>query len=174
MKSTTITSVLLVAIFLGCNREEQHLLSTAETVLPGNWYIEAVELPGTYGTTYQGSTIRSDTIIFDVGTIEIDQFSIAELEFDYAVPGVNCSVEILNEEFPYMIKHIFISGSEIFAYFRWNGPQGAFEISTPVEEFIWSSHIFNANYYVVVKDNDHIQLEKGNDRERHVIHMVRM
>lgn len=173
MKSTT-TALLLVAICLSCNREEQHLITLAETVLPGKWRIEAVEIPGNCGMIYQGTSIRTDTIIFDVGTIEIDQFSIATLDFDYEIPGVNCSVNIMNEEFPYMIKHIFITGSEIFAYFRWNGPQGVFEISTPGKEFLSSSHIFNENYYVVVEDNNHIQLEKGNDREGRVIHMVRM
>lgn len=173
MKST-ISILVFVAIFLSCNQEEQHLLSSAEAILPGNWYIEAVELPANSRITYQGNSIRTDTILFDVGTIEIGPFSIADLDQDYEVPGVNCTATILNEVFPYMIKHIIIAQSEIFVYFRWNGPYGVYEINTPGEEFIWSSFIFNNSYYVVVTDNDHIQLEKANDRESHVIHMSRM
>lgn len=174
MKSATFTLLFLVPIFLGCNREEKHLIATAETVLPGNWHIEAVELRGNYGIKYEGSPIRSDTIINDLGTIEIDKFSVAALDYDYEVPGVSCRVEILNEEFPFMIKQIIITGSEIFGYFRWNLPEGVHEFDSTTEEFVWSSRIFNNNYYVVIKNNNSIQLEKANNRKGHVIYLERM
>ncbi|HZY10423.1 MAG TPA: hypothetical protein VFF29_04650 [Bacteroidota bacterium] len=167
--------LLTLALSFSCNLEEGRLLNRVEDVLPGNWHIESVELPGYgLGITYEGNTFYNDTILYDVGTIEIAPFDIEKLDLQNPnAPPVPCLLTIKTEAFPYQIKRLFISGDEAFSNFGYAG-EGVNIIDTPGEEFIWSSDIFDNNYYIVIIDDNHIRLEKGNNRDGHVLTLERM
>ena len=166
---------LTLPLSFSCNLEEGRLLNRSEDVLPGTWQIESVALPGYgLGITYEGNTFYGDTILYDVGEIEIEQFQSSRLDLQstdgYHVP---CTLTLKNEIFDYRIDRLFISGDELFAGFRPSG-EGVNIIDTPGEEFLSTSHIFNNNYYIVIIDDNHIRLEKGNNRQGHVLTLERM
>ncbi len=176
MKTNHIFSLLITAMTLGCIKEETGLLHSAEKVVPGIWQIESVQLPRNgSGVTYQGNTFIADTTLFDVGRIEINNFSTDTLS-----PQINdqhrvkCVVTIGNETFPFCINHLGLSGSEIFSGFEWNGPPGIDTIDTPGEQFIWSAFIFNNNYIIQIVNEDNIVLRKASDQNGHVITLKRM
>ena len=127
------------------------------------------------GITYQGNTFYVDTILFDIGSIEIPEFSGDTLNSINLNPGkVRLTVTIENESFPYSINSLTTSGDEIFSIIRYNGPPGSFPIDTPGEKFLWSTFVFNSNYVITIIDNDHIELAKANDKNDHVITLKRL
>ena len=177
MKTNYITILLFAGILLGCTNERMKLLSEAEKVLPGNWRIESVRLPKDgLGITYQGNTFIADTILFEVGSIEINNFSADTLPHlaNHQHGKVKCNLTIGNEVFPIAITRLFISGDEIFSGFEYNGPHGTFPINTDGEKFFWSSRIFNDNYIITIINEDKVELGKSNDRHDHVITLNRL
>jgi hypothetical protein len=148
------------------------LLHQAESVLPGIWHIESVQLPKYgLGITYRGQKFYRDTVLNDVGTFEIDHFKTDTLEL-YKTK-VRCDLFLDGEHFPYSLNHLIISGGEIFSYFRMNVSDGIHTIDTPGKAFVFSSYIFNNNYVVQIVDHDHVLLLKANHRDGHVISLVR-
>src|SRR5687767_10522770 len=167
----SLLSILFIVI--GCSNERIRILNQAEDVMPGNWHIESVRLPRYgQGVTYQGNTFMSDTILFDIGTFEIEPFSADSLK-----PGlpakVKCNLIIDNEDFPFSINTLVASGEDIFTFIGFNGPEGTFPITTLAEKFIWSSYIFMDNYFIKIIDEDHIELQRANQRSEHVITLKR-
>jgi hypothetical protein len=152
------------------------LLSQAESALPGSWHIESIRLPGYgLGITYQGQTFYSDTILYEVGELEITSFSGDTLSYsDSQFGNVECTLLMDNQVFPVGIRTLFISGDEIFSGFEYNGPEGTFPIVTNAEKFFWSSNIFNNNYFIRIIDEDYVQLAKANDSDDHVITLRRL
>ena len=168
--------ILLSILSISCTSERAPLMTLAEHVIPGSWTIESIRLPGDpMGITYKGSTFFVDTVLFDLGSIDIPEFSADTLTSYIQNPGkVRCTVTIENESFPYSITSLFPSGEDIFAVIRYDGPDGAFLIETPGEKFVWSSFVFNNNYIITIFDKDHIELAKANDQGDHVISLKRL
>jgi hypothetical protein len=171
-----LTFCLAITIALSaCRKEERLILDNVERVLPGSWEIESFEISGHgSGVTYDGVDFYHDTIMYGVGEIDISSFRIQELDLQNPdAPPVPCVVSVGNEVFPYQIDHIFISGEDAFGGFR-SSVTGVDTIDTLGEQFLSSSRIFNNNYYIVVVSEEHVRLEKGNDREGHVIVLRRL
>lgn len=167
--------IFLLVSLMSCSADRLKLYEEAEQILPGEWAIESIQLPA-YGPgiTYQGNTFVVDTILFDVGSVVISDFTVDHLNklSDYDT-DIICTVTIGNEDFPFKIAHLSVSKDEWFSQFEYNGPDGSFPIVTPGEQFIWSSHVFNNNYIINVIDEDHIQLLKANDRDDDIISLSR-
>ncbi len=171
MKNNFIVHLCIAFLITGCSKEKEALLIQAETILPGKWNMESIQLPGYgLGITYLGHTFTTDTILFNVGSFEIFEFSTDTLHYsDAEHEKVNFILQIDDEQFPYGIRSLFMSGEELFAGFEHNGPPGIDTIDTPAEAFIWSSFIFSNNYFITILDNDHVELRKANDRDRNII-----
>jgi len=173
-KDYLIASVGIIML-LSCKNKEEDIVGTPEEVLPGNWKIESVQLTDyENGVTFDGSTYFSDTTLFNVGTIQITPFSLDSLEpVDLEKHMVECLLEIRDGQMEVSLNSLFMSGTELWATIRYNGPGGYQLIDTPVEEFYYTSHIFNNRYRVIIVDNDNLQLSTVNDEENHVITLVR-
>lgn len=160
---------------MGCASDQVQLLRQSEDVLPGDWNIVSIQLPK-YGTgvTYQGNTFITDTILYDVGSIYISEFSADTLSLqNISQSVVSCTLQIGDEYFPYGLDALFISGDEIFSGFTYNGPAGIDTINTPGKAFIWSSYVFNNNYFISILDENHVVLSKASDRNNHKITLQR-
>jgi hypothetical protein len=170
-----ILLAVAVSTVLACDKDERQLLNRTEDILPGSWYIESVRLPGNgHGITYAGVTFYHDTILYDIGTIDISSFDIQQLDLQNPnPPPVPCVLSVFNEVFPYQVDRLFISVDEAFGSFS-SSAQGVNIIDTPGEIFLSDSRIFRNNYYIVIVAVDHIRLERGNDREGHVITLKRI
>lgn len=164
-----------ILMLLCCKNKEEVVVGTPEQVLPGLWKIESVQLTDyEKGITYQGSTFFKDTTLFNVGRIQINTFSIDSLELlDLEKHRVECLLEISGGQMEVSLNSLFMNGTEWWAAIRYNGPGGYQLIDTPVEEFYYTSHIFNNSYTVVIVDNDNVQLSTFNGEENHVISLAR-
>lgn len=159
----------------GCSKEDDQVCGSPEEVLPGFWKIESVRLTD-YGmdVTYQGSTFFNDTVLFDVGSIQIDPFSLDSLEAkDLEKHKVECRLQISDGQMEVSMNSLFMGGGEMFAAIRYNGPSGPQLLDTQIEEFYYSSHIFNNLYTLEITDADNVKLPTSNDKENHIITLIR-
>lgn len=164
--------VILLSIF-SCSTERMQILDKAEKILPGNWKIESVQLPRDHnGVTYQGITFFTDTILYDVGSLELAEFSADTLSHE-GDGKVSCNVSIGADHFPFSLNFLTISGENIFTRFQYNGAHGIHYPNTPGEEFIWSSLIFNNNYVITIINNNLVELAKANEQHDNVITLRR-
>lgn len=178
MKLLSLLLLLTVLLFTNCNKEERELLENAENVLPGKWNISQFELgPGNSSEIrYERRLIPNDTILQDIGSISIDEFSIDSLGLDdggIRSAQILCELSIGQEQFSYSMKSLFISGEELFARFESNRI-GIDTINTVGEEFLSSSNIFFDNYYIFILDNNNVELQESNGISRHSIKLTRM
>src|SRR5687768_17138443 len=119
MKTQFLSLLLIGILAISCTSERISLMNLAEHVIPGTLRIESIRLPeNPIGTTYHGNTFYVDTILFDIGRIEIPEFSVDSLNSEIVNPGkVRCTLTIGTESFPYSINDLFPSGEEIFSIF---------------------------------------------------------
>ena len=167
---------LFVVLFLVCcTKKEEQVIGSPEEVLPGLWRIDSVKLTDyDKGVTFQGNTFFNDTILINVGTIQISPFSIDSLEaLDLEQHRVECLLEMGAERMSVSLNSTFLIGADWFAAIRYNGPGGYQLIDTPIEEFYYSAHIFNNHYILEIVDNNTVTLWTSNDMENHVISLVR-
>ncbi len=162
-------------VLLSCSDKHEYS-SDIEQIFPGRWRIVSFNVePGSDGITYQGQTFFQDTILTDIGEIEIQPF-----EFEVRNSGspvsydVDCTVKIGDEEFPYRIDHMYVWGDDMLGDFEINLPPGAHPISTPGEEFIWSSNIFNRNYFIIIEDANHLRFDNGTSNRSQVIELEKI
>ena len=162
-------------MFGGCSKEENEILRQAEMVLPGTWKIESVQLPKYgLGVTYQGNTFVADTILYNIGSIEIQSFSTDTLDLQYHENSkVNCNLFIEDDFIPISLNKLFLSGEDLFSYFRYNGPDGFEPIDNPGEEFFYSSHIFYNNYIIRIIDSKNVKLLKASDQNNTIISLTK-
>jgi hypothetical protein len=174
-KECLLATLGMMLMLVSCKNKEEDVVGTPEQVLPGVWQIESVKLTDyEKGVTFQGSTFFNDTTLFNVGRIQINTFALDTLEaIDLENYSVECLLEISSGQMEVSLNSLFMGGAEWWAAIRYNGPSGYQLIDTTVEEFYYSSHIFNNSYTVVIEDNYNMQLLTFNDEENHIITLVR-
>jgi len=170
-----LIAFVVVLILVCCTKKEDQVIGSPEEVLPGLWSIDSVKLTDyDEGVTFQGKTFFNDTILVDVGKIQISPFSIDSLEpLDLEQHRVECLLEISAGQMSVSLNSLFMSGTDWWAAIRYNGPDGFQLIDTPIEEFYYTAHIFNNNYTLVIEDTNTVKLRTSNDNENHVITLVR-
>ena len=169
-----LTSAAILTL-LCCTKKDEQFTGSPEEVLPGQWRIESVELTDyDGGVTYQGSTFFHDTVLINVGIIQISSFSLDSLEaVDLGQHKVECLLEISGGQMDVSINSLFMSGTDWRATIFYNGPDGYQLIDTPIEEFYSTAHIFNNFYTLEIEDNHTVKLWTSNEKENHVITLVR-
>ncbi len=169
--------IVSIAILLSasCANKDDQTIGSPEQVLPGLWRIDSVELSGyNEGVTYRGSTFFTDTVLLQVGKIQISSFSIDSLEaLDLGQHRVECMLDISEGEMSVALTSLYEIGAEWKATIFYNGPDGFQLIDTPIEEFYTTAHIFNNFYTLEIVDNHTAKLWTSNDTENHVISLTR-
>lgn len=163
---------LFLIIILSCNVENENKLKRIESILPGTWNIEYFYVPE-YGTGlyYKGRIIRKDTILHDVGTITIPEFSIENLDLNSKIKDtIPIILNIDNVNFNFQIDALFLSGSEYFAYFR---PNEVFK-SSETQKFLDSSRFFYMNAYIVIDDDNSIQIQRSEEKDKYKLFLSRI
>jgi hypothetical protein len=162
-------------IYLSCTQKDEHVIGSPEVVLPGVWNIVSVELTDyDEGVSYEGSTFFNDTVLTNVGIIQISSFSLDSLEaLDLGQHKVECLLEISGGQMSVSINSLFRNGTDWRANIFYNGPEGYQAIDTPIEEFYSTAHIFNNFYTMEIEDHDTVKLWTSNANENHVITLVR-
>jgi hypothetical protein len=163
---------IFLIIILSCNNENEEKLERIESILPGTWNIESFYVPE-YGTGlyYNGRTIRKDTILHDVGTITIPEFSIENLDLNSKIRDtIPIVLNIDNVNFKFQIEALFLSGSEYFAYFS---PSQIFK-SSETQKFLDSTRFFYMNAYIVIDDNNSIQIQRSEEKDKYKLFLSRI
>ena len=169
MKSILYLLIIMSTILASCSKDNQQL-QQAEMILPGTWKIESFQVPKYgLGVSYAGNTFYVDTILYNIGSITIPEFSADRVHASMnPASKVPCEVTIGSEVFPFSIHQFYPSEGGLAIYFQFNGPDGSFPITTPEESFIWSSYIFQTNYRIEILDSKNITLTRLSN-EKHVI-----
>lgn len=165
-----ITAILFLAL-MSCHREERLLLRKAEKVLPGSWLIESIDINPDPILFHDGAQIINDTILYDVGIMQIPEFSTDSLELGIELRPLVMRLEINDKAMQVNMDRLFLTtDDEYFVYWRtdenadWSGEEG---------KFVTSSELFDRNHVMEIIDDDHIEFVPANGDTDQRITLIR-
>jgi hypothetical protein len=157
-----ISVVLVYLLISSCAKNDEKALSLIEQKLPGKWNIESVTILSLgSGINYQGETFYHDTILYDIGSLEIPIFSTDLLDLNsFADSAYKCKLIIEGDTFNIRIEHLFMSGSDYFVYFR-HGYSDLFGTENQNAAFLNTSRLLNFNAYLFIINDNQIRIKRA-------------
>jgi len=163
---TIITIVLATQLFLNCKKNDEKPLKLIEQKLPGKWNIESVSIPGWGGgVKYKGETFYHDTILYNIGYLEIPPFSTDLLDLNSISDSIyQCTLIIESDTFIIHLEQLFMSDADYFVYFRQEFSD-LFLTQNQNAAFLSSSRLLNFNSWLYIVNDNQIRIKKasGND-----------
>jgi hypothetical protein len=166
-----VISVVLVYLLLSsCAKNDGNSLRFIEQKLPGKWNIESVTIPSWgSGIKYKGETFYHDTILYDIGSLEIPPFSTDLLDLNSKADSTyRCNLIIEGDTFNILIEHLFMSGSDYFVYFR-QGYSDLFGTENQNAAFLSTSRLFNFNAYLFIINDNQIRIKRASGDDDYTV-----
>lgn len=163
-----ITTVFFV---LSCQKDKEASYEEIEQTLSGEWKIISYLMPKYgLGRYYQGNWIYQDTLLQNVGSINIPMFKAEDLDlFKQKMIPLNWTLTTDNEEFAHTIEYLIPRENGVFLALRPN-----FEnIESEAGKFVNSSQIFQKNVEVLFENKNRLIITDANPDDTYKVILVR-
>jgi len=171
---TLIFLLLLVSIAFSCDRTEQDLEETIESVLPGEWNIISLEINSVFHSEPNDfEDGLSDTILYDVGSVIFPELGLDTLSLNGpgAGVGIDCYISDNENLEIFKIEKIWVRDEECFVYFREHEGR-SLPADSELNSLIEFTHLFWVNMDLRIENENQISFHELN-RESIVLSLQR-